>query len=1420
MRNFHRIRSPVDPSREHAERTTLAASVLSFGLQKDEQEMTVMASVHPNQQRPVTFTLDLVRKEIDIKFWLEMRSPSLRTGRTAILYRFRIPLAQMTKIIEVVDGNCRALVIPLDTPPSFYRQTDDIEATHDQSVARWIEWFTWFRQTDITENAEALSVAPVALPKDHVSIEIGRWLTYRFVFNNTDTDEGQYSAICSALRDHNVTVVTDNNLKLGSHPGPSVWEWMDHPTQRGVPGLSSLSDMQAMSHNVQPLPYAVRYQLEVCISQGVLREHGISREMIQRLAAMKPRTAQKLLEKVADTEQRYFDPTTIFDLVHALPDGNDKIPRYCTYVRSATVTSSTIYFASPSMETSNRVIRKFQEQEDQFLRVRFSDEKFEGRIRSQDNDQDREVFERIKRTMRNGITIGDRHFEFLAFGNSQFRENGAYFFASTPSISAATIRQWMGDFTAIRSVAKYASRVGQCFSTTRAINSTKVSVVRIGDVNRTVYCFTDGVGKLSVFLAQMIAAEIGLLNPYLDYPSLFQFRLAGCKGVLAVDPRLPPTEIHIRPSQEKFPAAYQGLEIIRVSSFATAYLNQQIILVLSTLGVSDDVFITKLRNMLSDLENAVTNETIALRVLQRNIDLNQTTLIIASMILDGFMKRAEPFMMSLLSLWRAWNVKYLKEKAKILIERGAFLLGCVDETATLKGHFDNDRAHEKSGSNGLSNLPQIFVQIPDDEPERKGRYKILEGPCLLARNPSLHPGDIRVVQAVNVPQLAHMKNVVVLPQTGDRDVANMCSGGDLDGDDYLVMWDPSLMPKVINHPPMDYTAPPPLLTDGPVALNDITDFFVDFMKNDRLPTIAVAHRAWADNLEEGVSASKCIKLAELHSQAVDYSKTGVPARMTRDLRPSLWPHWMEKKYLSDNQIYHSKKILGRIYDAVTLVEFKPEYDLEFDTRILKAYELSEDILADAAEVKTQYDAAVRRIMAQYGIKTEFEVWSTFVMGHNREKSDYNFAEEMGRITGALKDTYRDLCCRKAGSTSGVSDFAKTGPFVAAMYTVTANEVANAREECNQMKLVGGRQMPVRKKDVQSMPFMSFPYIFVNELGRIASGKIPTVWVATQPKTRKRHANKTVLVDLLSDVEIDNSGDLETAEGIVHRGDLLDLFHLSEPIAKDQLPDVAKTDDHIAMVDRGISGPQEIPDGAKLHVQQGLTNGHRDELGLQGRELDLLITQEIPDGAKSHVQQALTNGYRDESALQGREFDLLITDAGPEFVDSNHAAPLKEGANTNKENSGRNALDELHEWCSSPTPDFIAAKDVDKTSSSWELNESMIQTGHSREGVAPDASDLPESPSKAEARTVATGGSMATEDSSSHHMSFEDAPLTHEQAPTSGPETTAERADSHHPAEKTAEVTEEDRGGDDEDEEVEIGVLEGDSALEALAKLVA
>lgn len=464
-----------------------------------------------------------------------------------------------------------------------------------------------------------------------------------------------------------------------------------------------------------------------------------------------------------------------------------------------------------------------------------------------------EVFTRVKRAMINGLSIGDRHYEFLAFGNSQFREHGAYFIAPLPHFSAQRIRDWMGMFKDIKGVALYASRLGQCFSTTRAISGSKVEIKQIKDVKLDKFCFTDGVGKISAFLAQLAASELGIDQATTGTPSVFQFRLGGCKGVLAVSSDAKMREIHIRPSQYKFPATHEGLEIIRCSQFASSSLNRQLILILSALGVPDSTFIRKLKLQLSNLERAMKDERVALALLQKDIDANQMTLTMAGMILDGFFASKDPFLTSLLRLWRAWSIKYLKEKAKILINDGALLLGCTDETGQLKGHWTVSEETAALDDKEAS-LPEIFVQLsrgPDDKPQ------VVKGPMLLARNPSLHPGDIRVVRGVDIPQLRHLKDVVVFPQTGDRDIPSMCSGGDLDGDDFLVMWDSDLLSHDWNQSPMDYSPPEKLAIDRDVTMNDITSFFVTYMKNDTLPTIAHAHIAQADLADDGVKDEKC-----------------------------------------------------------------------------------------------------------------------------------------------------------------------------------------------------------------------------------------------------------------------------------------------------------------------------------------------------------------------------------------------------------------------------------------------------------------------------------------------------------------------------------------------------------------------------------
>ena len=480
----------------------------------------------------------------------------------------------------------------------------------------------------------------------------------------------------------------------------------------------------------------------------------------------------------------------------------------------------------------------------------------QGRIYATDKNTMNEVFTRVKRVLKNGIMIGDRKYEYLASGNSQFRENGAYFFAPHPALSTEKIRDWMGLFSEIETVPMYASRLGQCFSTTRAICGSNVNLKELADIQRNGFNFTDGVGRISPFLAQLAANELGIMQHSPDPPSVFQIRLGGCKGILALSPTSRGRDIHIRPSQYKFAAKHEGLEIVRWSQYACANLNRQLILIMSALGVPDNVFVQKMRSQLSKLERAMKDEKTALSILQKDIDQNQMTLTIAGMILDGFQRSEEPFLVSLLQLWRAWCIKYLKEKARITISGGALLFGCVDETATLQGHFYNTPKPPTNASisEKASTVPEVFVQLSKGANDRA---EIILGPMLLARNPSLHPGDVRVVVGVDVPQLHHLKDVVVLPQTGDRDVASMCSGGDLDGDDFLVIWDRDLLPSEWNVEPMDYSRPFIPKHEDKIGVDDLTTFFVTYMKNDTLASIAQAHLANADYLEKGVKDEKC-----------------------------------------------------------------------------------------------------------------------------------------------------------------------------------------------------------------------------------------------------------------------------------------------------------------------------------------------------------------------------------------------------------------------------------------------------------------------------------------------------------------------------------------------------------------------------------
>ena len=84
-------------------------------------------------------------------------------------------------------------------------------------------------------------------------------------------------------------------------------------------------------------------------------------------------------------------------------------------------------------------------------------------------------------------------------------------------------------------------------------------------------------------------------------PSAFQVRCAGYKGVLTLDPRLPGKQAIFRKSMCKFDSFHRRLEVLQTSRPQVVFLNHQVIMLLSNLGVPDEVFIKLQNDMLDKL---------------------------------------------------------------------------------------------------------------------------------------------------------------------------------------------------------------------------------------------------------------------------------------------------------------------------------------------------------------------------------------------------------------------------------------------------------------------------------------------------------------------------------------------------------------------------------------------------------------------------------------------------------------------------------------------------------------------------------------------------------------------------------------------------------------------------------------------------
>ena len=206
------------------------------------------------------------------------------------------------------------------------------------------------------------------------------------------------------------------------------------------------------------------------------------------------------------------------------------------------------------------------------------------------------------------------------------------------------------------------------------------------------------------------------------------------------------------------------------------------------------------------------------------------------------------------------SLRDLKYRARIPIENGCLLYGIMDETNTLQ-----------------EGEVYIATQISDRYGEWQ-HHVINDNRIVITRAPALHPGDVQFAKAVDVEHgnpLKGLRNCIVFSQRGERDLPSKLSGGDLDGDLFHIIWDERLKPDY-TVAPADYAPTPARDLGRAVEVNDIVDFFVDFMNMDRLGVISNKHKVRADRKPGGTMDQECIMLAKLASDAVDFSKSGIP----------------------------------------------------------------------------------------------------------------------------------------------------------------------------------------------------------------------------------------------------------------------------------------------------------------------------------------------------------------------------------------------------------------------------------------------------------------------------------------------------------------------------------------------------------------
>ncbi|KAK0648560.1 RNA dependent RNA polymerase-domain-containing protein [Cercophora newfieldiana] len=351
----------------------------------------------------------------------------------------------------------------------------------------------------------------------------------------------------------------------------------------------------------------------------------------------------------------------------------------------------------------------------------------------------RECTDYVVKLLRSGITLQGVRYNFYGHSNSQLKSQSCFLFADTQEAIRDKVEA-LGDFSKMKTVQKKAKRIGLLFTSAEVAKTVDPKWCEdIPDVESAGYVFTDGCGLIAPKLARELAEEAEIIFRNQRYcPSVLQIRYRGYKGVVTLDPRMKPGGplLRMRKSMKKFSGGNDhSFSVIDSSKpYVFGHLNDEVILLLHSLGISRDVLLQKQREHFEFLADAPNSPQKAFRFLAyvNRFELAEKVVLES---LDAVRDTVQ-------GLVRDEHNKFInkrsEQRCRILIPQSRFLFGVCDAWDVLKeGECQVRITQDQSG------LPTTLTK----RCERQNLLRI----CYLA-----HWSEKALVSLPRVPRLFNM----------------------------------------------------------------------------------------------------------------------------------------------------------------------------------------------------------------------------------------------------------------------------------------------------------------------------------------------------------------------------------------------------------------------------------------------------------------------------------------------------------------------------------------------------------------------------------------------------------------------------------------------------------------------------------------